>query len=1395
MQTFAASLIVFVVVLAVSQCAKNGTIEPKRRLYNPLVCYVEVEGLLYGEEFHEESHHEPCAPQSKFCQKITAHFMDTSAVETHINMKGCDTVQVLPHFQGIACQGTGCIERIYNDDLFTVCCCNTETCNPGKSHFSILMHILLFIIYCIVSELLSLIFIYTVITKSTNDMKTYKFVLLKFLVCVFLFNCSLTNFVRPDLLCPLTAAAIRSPIGGSSEISALVIISITLFLAISVFISIIECCFVRVCILFQWRNMLKHIFSWKGLILSLIIHSISFLVVLCAFNIARSSSKEFLTIVATANLSHMLGKYLLKPNTVYIYVNLFSYNAIPLVMAELKEHLKAASILLKNENHEEALKLLEPHISNGVKNYMLYCYAGLCYSNANVYDMSLELFRQATEIDKEKPMAWKGIFKIIDHLPAEVFLIKVCDAMLAFPENEGKSGEILDAKLRILLKIQDFNLINENWKKDPKFLKSNEQPVVGQIEKLSKNFPEKLSDSTLQKFIFKITCEELFCNGTFPIFSDHLVESQICLEPMLNLINHLRSNDITHCLEILDKIENVEKSKYPQCLLFVKLLEICENWCECKQIVDYAKKNATSPEILKHLEGWKARICLETFEKIDVNIQRPLPTPEFIREETNLCLMNHEEQSLNGMLSKYSENTKEGMIIRLQISLKTNQFPPENLNMTEALLSRDDADWKDALLVAEVRIAMKSEATSILVKAAKLNPRSSRVFHILGKSLLRKNPAKAKSCLERAFKIQPGNEEYAKCYDECLVQQNASSSERIAILKKFAQCRGNKLKPMWLSKALAELYLENEQFDSAIEELQQLVRFSNLDKLSWARLADAYFRKGHLRAAVSSYEHLSEIDGGRDYRIPMIRVLVQLRDFEVALEKVNEYRELVKCDEDTPRNTKIAIDILEVQIRFNLLSTTTGDDRRENLRTSIRILSTCVQTKSNISLIYKLAGDCLLKASEYSERFLPYFEIDPSWNVTDRSSCAATACSFYATVLQLRKTDALSWHDMAVALIFRYNIEKNPEFLKKAKKFVENAFKYTNDSSILSTLWTVLARAKNLANDHPNEQLHCLTRALQLNKTNDSAWLMLAVLCLIMFETNAASFAVEQAIKYNPHNADAWCTWAQHANLFGSDYDALVMFRQSLCIKPTASSIVGYCVYLCRSLRNSNSRFDSAVVALNFEPIIQLREMACCDKRALRHLGVLADFFGYYSEAVECLRLAGASGAEFERMTIKLDTLSDGTPKEFKTEYSENSRLSNLVAYSNEQLWNVLLNELPVYAQLMSFINEQMEKEFKAFYLANFKVISVPLLVSAIISLRIEMPIGFIEAMHEALPRHELIDYFPTILPPGLDNGLSHLEQDGEEPFRYKHKIAKKLYEELKLAREKYEALAAEECA
>uniref|UniRef100_A0A1I7WNH7 NADH dehydrogenase [ubiquinone] 1 beta subcomplex subunit 4 n=1 Tax=Heterorhabditis bacteriophora TaxID=37862 RepID=A0A1I7WNH7_HETBA len=339
-------------------------------------------------------------------------------------------------------------------------------------------------------------------------------------------------------------------------------------------------------------------------------------------------------------------------------------------------------------------------------------------------------------------------------------------------------------------------------------------------------------------------------------------------------------------------------------------------------------------------------------------------------------------------------------LFRILECLHTGSFL-EGLTLGDELVAQPDSSWSDLLLVSEMQLAGGKDPVALLVKAAKINPRSSRIFFILGKALASKNPSKAKLFLERAVKIRPTNEEYVSELDDVLKLTGATVEQRLLILKKLAE----KSKPLWLKKRLAglvstfminlyKLFFSNfrlfmliDDRNATINELQQVLRDEPEDITSWALLAEVYWKRGHLQASVNAYEKVLELDSKSDYVVcvsfhimvmlmiiiifgfkwfQLMQVLIRMHNTDAALERCRKWREIGRGNEDTA---------MAIHLRLVVLSH--GINRFMHLRQLFQILAEVIEKKPRVSLAFKLAGDALLHVVKYKENVLNLLEKHP----------------------------------------------------------------------------------------------------------------------------------------------------------------------------------------------------------------------------------------------------------------------------------------------------------------------------------------------------------------------------------------------------------------------------------
>lgn len=209
-------------------------------------------------------------------------------------------------------------------------------------------------------------------------------------------------------------------------------------------------------------------------------------------------------------------------------------------------------------------------------------------------------------------------------------------------------------------------------------------------------------------------------------------------------------------------------------------------------------KNRKSPTC----NGWLARALLE----IDPGDKAKLAAfgslhADFFVEDMKIALILKNQQRIEQLLEHFDESTLNGVIIRLIQAVYNSSVNSEHVKLAESL-SKQSA--QQLVLAAEVRMQKSLEVNTFLVKAAKINVRCSRAFFLLGKTMSLKNVTKAKSLIERAVNIRPGNEEYVEALDDILARQHAAPAERLKILKVLLAKRRRRQKPFWLAETLSK---------------------------------------------------------------------------------------------------------------------------------------------------------------------------------------------------------------------------------------------------------------------------------------------------------------------------------------------------------------------------------------------------------------------------------------------------------------------------------------------------------------------------------------------------------------------------------------------------------------
>ncbi len=90
-----------------------------------------------------------------------------------------------------------------------------------------------------------------------------------------------------------------------------------------------------------------------------------------------------------------------------------------------------------------------------------------------------------------------------------------------------------------------------------------------------------------------------------------------------------------------------------------------------------------------------------------------------------------------------------------------------------------------------------------------------------------------------------------------------------------------------------KLYLETEQIDKAIEDLEKVLQLNPSNKEAYVLLAQGYFAKGDKQKALDLLKNISE-EENIEFYVQMARVLIGTQNYEEALEYLKKGKEINK---------------------------------------------------------------------------------------------------------------------------------------------------------------------------------------------------------------------------------------------------------------------------------------------------------------------------------------------------------------------------------------------------------------------------------------------------------------------------------------------------------------------
>ncbi|KAM3722269.1 SKI3 subunit of superkiller complex protein [Dirofilaria immitis] len=711
-----------------------------------------------------------------------------------------------------------------------------------------------------------------------------------------------------------------------------------------------------------------------------------------------------------------------------------------------------------------------------------------------------------------------------------------------------------------------------------------------------------------------------------------------------------------------------------------------------------------------------------------------------------------------------------------KLSLQEAKSLAENVGRTNS------KSWQWLLLVSEIYLKLDTEdafATSCLVKAAKLNPYNSKIFFFLGLSLKKKNRIKAIACLERAVKIRPQDAKIVMLLDELLSLEGRNED----LFKYMLQYSKIVPKDLWARKRLALLQLQNGNIDAAIDQMQHIVVLDKTDTRIWTALGDAYKKRGNYQSAIKAYKEAIDLELDNEVaEIQFIQMCQVIGQFEEAIEQCLKLIERV----ENGRSNTNCVYLLYAESIVKLAQKSAYSMKFDLLNQFFGLVENVFDRNPEFILPFKLAADALLLASRYHVDTFHHFEFPQTWKIGSILDAIELAIHFYCFMVKTHSNWASAWNDLGVALLRKYQLTKNNSEFANIIECFKRAIKLCLSKTTKSVYWTNLSEAIGTLGNALMVQ-HCLIRALQLNIRNDTAWFLLGLLYLKFSQYHLARQTLDMAQKINPESAEIWCVLATMAEA-ENHYDTMDLYRHSLTLKPTELAVKKYTYYLMKNLAEGKQSDDATM--FDFESVHEILGVSKRTDEFIFFVSLLAEHFWYMDYAMHyincCHDWPSEDVCKLHRQRIILRSGNQHLLE--KVDALQN--LSVLYSSTTLQIYEKLLLECSIYANLFSAVEQNDIERFRAISMNSKNKIQIPLLVAALLYFEKKLDDNFVNVLHDIRPRHQIVLVYPACKEDDENDEFSYniTEEQGEKTVVRYDNMSKRLCDLLALRVEQYHA-------
>nr|CAB3267341.1 tetratricopeptide repeat protein 37-like [Phallusia mammillata] len=476
----------------------------------------------------------------------------------------------------------------------------------------------------------------------------------------------------------------------------------------------------------------------------------------------------------------------------------------------------------------------------------------------------------------------------------------------------------------------------------------------------------------------------------------------------------------------------------------------------------------------------------------------------------------------------------------------------------------------------------KTKCLTAFLKAAKLDVYHGETFLYLGHYYrdIGSNNSKAKKCYQKAYTLDPGNEEAGSALADQFIAEGKFEDAVSLYEGVTSDAAAGTCKWAWLRLGLCHLKIKDGT--KAIKCFLAALRADANDYICWECLGEGYIGRGSYNAAWKAFNKAHDLNPNSVYSVYQMAAVKQILGQHA--DAIVEYMGVLKIVPDYVPALKGLSESHLAQAK-QMLSEGRDQTCNDHITEAIKCLTSAVKTSGTMSCLWKLLGECcnviyFLHPNQVQvEVPSVLYEQSLSDNQTvtlNKKELLSLGTKCFSRALSLNNNLSSLWHDLGHNLFHCAKMESElsvaTQLAEKSQNVLQKAISLEPNNHILWNSLGVVTSSKYIENWGLAQ--HSFIKSIEADSNNCWAWSNLGFMYLRQMEVQLAHRAFKVAQSLEPSFPNSWIGQALVAENIES-HEAMDLFRHATELGLHGQSGTGYASWVVKLITECDDRSTS----------------------------------------------------------------------------------------------------------------------------------------------------------------------------------------------------------------------------